>query len=197
MQDEKDLQQQQEQIELPENAFRPLKEGEKYVPILRPEKNYPEVTPYSVSMGLIMAVIFSAAAAYLGLKVGQVFEAAIPIAIIAAGIAGVTKRKNSLGENVIIQSIGAASGIVVAGAIFTLPALYILQQKYPEMTVNFLEVFLSSLLGGVLGILFFIPFRKYFVKEKHGDFPFPEARRVASRLNHCLSPVLWVDSMTS
>jgi putative OPT family oligopeptide transporter len=175
MQDEKDLQQQQEQIELPENAFRPLKEGEKYVPILRPEKNYPEVTPYSVSMGLIMAVIFSAAAAYLGLKVGQVFEAAIPIAIIAAGIAGVTKRKNSLGENVIIQSIGAASGIVVAGAIFTLPALYILQQKYPEMTVNFLEVFLSSLLGGILGILFFIPFRKYFVKEKHGDFPFPEA----------------------
>ena len=187
MQDEKDLQLQQEpvelpdnelqqeQIELPENAFRPLKEGEKYVPILRPEKNYPEVTPYSVSMGLIMAVIFSAAAAYLGLKVGQVFEAAIPIAIIAAGIAGVTKRKNSLGENVIIQSIGAASGIVVAGAIFTLPALYILQQKYPEMTVNFLEVFLSSLLGGILGILFFIPFRKYFVKEKHGDFPFPEA----------------------
>lgn len=166
---------QQEEIQLPENAFRELKPGEKYVPVLRPEKNYPEVTPYSVSMGLIMAVIFSAAAAYLGLKVGQVFEAAIPIAIIAAGIAGVTKRKNSLGENVIIQSIGAASGIVVAGAIFTLPALYILQQKYPEMTVNFLEVFLSSLLGGVLGILFFIPFRKYFVKEKHGDFPFPEA----------------------
>ena len=167
--------QENEEIELAENAFRPLKEGEKYVPILRPEKNYPEVTPYSVSMGLIMAVIFSAAAAYLGLKVGQVFEAAIPIAIIAAGIAGVTKRKNSLGENVIIQSIGAASGIVVAGAIFTLPALYILQQKYPEMTVNVLEVFLSSLLGGVLGILFFIPFRKYFVKEKHGEFPFPEA----------------------
>ena len=120
-------------------------------------------------------MIFSAAAAYLGLKVGQVFEAAIPIAIIAAGIASVTKRKNSLGENVIIQSIGAASGIVVAGAIFTLPALYILQAKYPEMTVNFLEVFLSSMLGGLLGILFFIPFRKYFVKEKHGDFPFPEA----------------------
>ena len=126
-------------------------------------------------MGLIMAVIFCAAAAYLGLKVGQVFEAAIPIAIIAAGIAGVTKRKNSLGENVIIQSIGAASGIVVAGAIFTLPALYILQAKYPEITVNFLEVFLSSLLGGLLGILFFIPFRKYFVKDMHGKYPFPEA----------------------
>lgn len=165
----------QESMSLPENAFTELKPGEEYVPPMRPEKTYPEATGYSVSMGLIMAIIFSAAAAYLGLKVGQVFEAAIPIAIIAAGIAGVTKRKNSLGENVIIQSIGAASGIVVAGAIFTLPALYILQAKYPEITVNFLEVFLSSLLGGLLGILFFIPFRKYFVKDMHGKFPFPEA----------------------
>lgn len=165
----------QESMSLPENAFTELKTGEEYVPPMRPDKTYPEATGYSVSMGLIMAVIFSAAAAYLGLKVGQVFEAAIPIAIIAAGIAGVTKRKNSLGENVIIQSIGAASGIVVAGAIFTLPALYILQAKYPEITVNFLEVFLSSLLGGLLGILFFIPFRKYFVKDMHGKFPFPEA----------------------
>lgn len=165
----------QESMNLPENAFTELKPGEEYVPPMRPDKTYPEATGYSVSMGLIMAVIFSAAAAYLGLKVGQVFEAAIPIAIIAAGIASVTKRKNSLGENVIIQSIGAASGIVVAGAIFTLPALYILQAKYPEITVNFLEVFLSSLLGGLLGILFFIPFRKYFVKDMHGKFPFPEA----------------------
>lgn len=165
----------QESMSLPENAFTELKPGEEYVPPMRPDKTYPEATGYSVSMGLIMAVIFSAAAAYLGLKVGQVFEAAIPIAIIAAGIASVTKRKNSLGENVIIQSIGAASGIVVAGAIFTLPALYILQAKYPEITVNFLEVFLSSLLGGLLGILFFIPFRKYFVKDMHGKFPFPEA----------------------
>ena len=165
----------QESMSLPENAFTELKPGEEYVPPMRPDKTYPEATGYSVSMGLIMAVIFSAAAAYLGLKVGQVFEAAIPIAIIAAGIAGVTKRKNSLGENVIIQSIGAASGIVVAGAIFTLPALYILQAKYPEITVNFLEVFLSSVLGGLLGILFFIPFRKYFVKDMHGKFPFPEA----------------------
>lgn len=164
-----------DEMTLPDNAFRELKPGEKYVPVLKPDRSYPEVTPYSVSMGLIMAVIFSAAAAYLGLKVGQVFEAAIPIAIIAAGIAGATKRKNSLGENVIIQSIGAASGIVVAGAIFTLPALYILQAKYPEITVNFLEVFLSSLLGGLLGILMFIPFRKYFVSDMHGKFPFPEA----------------------
>ncbi len=164
-----------DEMSLPDNAFRPLKEGEKYVPVLRPDRNYPEVTTYSVSLGLIMAVIFSAAAAYLGLKVGQVFEAAIPIAIIAAGIAGVTRRKDSLGENVIIQSIGASSGLVVAGSIFTLPALYILQAKYPDITVNFLEVVLSSVLGGLLGLLFFIPFRKYFVSEKHGEFPFPEA----------------------
>ena len=168
MKDEENIVQQQDEIALPENAARELQPGEKYVPILKPDKTYPEITPYSVSLGLIMAVIFSAATAYLGLKVGQVFEAAIPIAIIAAGIGAVTKRKNSLGENVIIQSIGAASGIVVAGAIFTLPALYILQAKYPDITVNFLEVFLSSLLGGCLGILFFIPFRKYFVSDMHG-----------------------------
>lgn len=162
-------------VELPENAARPLKPGEKYEPILSPKKQYPEVTVYSVVMGLVMAVIFSAAAAYLGLKVGQVFEAAIPIAIIAVGVSSATKRKNALGENVIIQSIGACSGVIVAGAIFTLPALYILQAKYPEITVNFLQVFLSSLLGGCLGILFLIPFRKYFVQEKHGEYPFPEA----------------------
>ena len=169
------INQEQDDMSLPENAARELKPGEKYVPILKPDKTYPEITPYSVSLGLIMAVIFSAATAYLGLKLGQVFEAAIPIAIIAAGIGAATKRKNSLGENVIIQSIGAASGIIVAGAIFTLPALYILQAKYPDITVNFLEIFLSSLLGGCLGILFFIPFRKYFVSDMHGKFPFPEA----------------------
>ena len=134
-----------------------------------------EVNLWSVCWGILMAVIFSAAAAYLGLKVGQVFEAAIPITIIAVGVSSATRRKNALGENVIIQSIGACSGVIVAGAIFTLPALYILQAKYPEMTVNFLEVFLASLLGGILGILFLIPFRKYFVKEMHGKYPFPEA----------------------
>jgi len=161
--------------QLPENAARPLKPGEKYEPILKPEKDYPEVTPYSVSIGVLMAVIFSAAAAYLGLKVGQVFEAAIPIAIIAVSLSSILKRKNALGENVMIQSIGASSGVIVAGAIFTLPALYILQAKYPEMTVTFSQIFLSSLLGGCLGILFLIPFRRYFVKEKHGEYPFPEA----------------------
>lgn len=160
---------------LPENAFRPLKEGEEYRPLMSPDKAYPEVNLWSVSWGIAMAVLFSAAAAYLGLKVGQVFEAAIPIAIIAVGVSGLAKRKNAMGENVIIQSIGACSGVIVAGAIFTLPALYILQSKYPEMTVTFMQMFISSLLGGVLGILFLIPFRKYFVKEKHGEYPFPEA----------------------
>ena len=161
--------------ELPENAFRELADGEEYRPVMHPERKYQEATPYSVGLGLLLAVVFSAAAAYLGLKVGQVFEAAIPIAIIAVGLSGALKKDNPLGQNVIIQSIGACSGVIVAGAIFTLPALYILQAKYPEITVNFLQIFLSSLLGGVLGILFFIPFRKYFVKDMHGKYPFPEA----------------------
>ncbi len=160
---------------LPENAYRELKDGEEYKPIMSPYKQYREVTPWSVLWGLLMAVIFSAAAAYLGLKVGQVFEAAIPIAIIAVGLSSAFKRKNALGENVIIQSIGASSGVIVAGAIFTLPAIYILQDKYPEITVNFFEVFMSSLLGGILGILLLIPFRKYFVSDMHGKYPFPEA----------------------
>ena len=160
---------------LPENAFRELREGEQYEPLMKPNRTYREVTPWSIFWGLLMAVIFSAATAYLGLKVGQVFEAAIPITIIAVGLSGATHRKDPLGENVIIQSIGACSGMIVAGAIFTLPALYILQNKYPELTVNFIEVFLASLLGGVLGILFLIPFRKYFVKDMHGKYPFPEA----------------------
>ncbi|MBR3445715.1 MAG: oligopeptide transporter, OPT family [Prevotella sp.] len=161
--------------QLPENAFRELKEGEEYQPVMSPERSYPEVNGWSVTWGVLMAVLFSAAAAYLGLKVGQVFEAAIPIAIIAVGVSTATKRRNALGENVIIQSIGACSGAVVAGAIFTLPAIYILQDKYPEMTASFLNVFLSSLLGGIIGILFLIPFRKYFVKDMHGKYPFPEA----------------------
>lgn len=155
---------------LPENAQRELKPGEKYEPLLSPQKNYREVTPYSVCVGLIMVIIFSAAAAYLGLKVGQVFEAAIPIAIIAVGLTSALGKKGGLGQNVIIQSIGGCSGSVVAGAIFTLPAIYIL-----GVEVNFMQMFLSSLLGGILGILFLIPFRKYFVKEMHGKYPFPEA----------------------
>ena len=156
--------------QLPENAQRELRPGEKYQPILRPEKNCAEVTPYSVAVGILMVILFSAAAAYLGLKVGQVFEAAIPIAIIAVGLTGALKKKDGLSQNVIIQSIGGCSGAVVAGAIFTLPAIYIL-----GVEVNFWQMFLSSLLGGVLGILFLIPFRKYFVSEMHGKYPFPEA----------------------
>lgn len=160
---------------LPENAFRELGADEKYVPVMPPAHEQKEVTPYSVGMGLLMAIVFSAAAAYLGLKVGQVFEAAIPIAIIAVGLSNASGKKNALGQNVIIQSIGSCSGVIVAGAIFTLPALYILQGSYPDIMVNFYQIFLSSLLGGILGILFFIPFRKYFVKDMHGKYPFPEA----------------------
>lgn len=160
---------------LPENAFRELAADEQYVPVMKPAHDQREATPYSVGMGLLMAIVFSAAAAYLGLKVGQVFEAAIPIAIIAVGLSNALKKKNALGQNVIIQSIGSCSGVIVAGAIFTLPALYILQASYPDIVVEFYQIFLSSLLGGILGILFFIPFRKYFVKDMHGKYPFPEA----------------------
>ena len=161
--------------QLAENAFRELKEGEQYEPMMSPRSEYPEVNAWSVTWGVIMAMLFSAAAAYLGLKVGQVFEAAIPIAIIAVGVSAAAKRKKALGENVIIQSIGACSGAVVAGAIFTLPAIYILQAKYPEMSASFLKIFIASLLGGIIGILFLIPFRKYFVSDMHGKYPFPEA----------------------
>ena len=152
----------EEQIksQLPENAFRELKEGELYEPLMSPGGQYPEVTGWSVTWGVL---------------VGQVFEAAIPIAIIAVGLSTATKRSKALGENVIIQSIGACSGAVVAGAIFTLPAIYILQAKYPEMSASFMKVFMASALGGCLGILFLIPFRKYFVSDMHGKYPFPEA----------------------
>lgn len=162
---------------LPENAMRPLKDGETYEPLLAPGGKPKEITTYSIVWGLLMAIVFSAATAYLGLKIGQVFEAAIPITIIAVGLSSALKRKGALGENVIIQSIGACSGMIVAGAIFTLPALYILEKKFPtaDISVNFIEVFIASLLGGVIGVLFLIPFRKYFVKDKHGEYPFPEA----------------------
>ena len=169
------MKEENEIIQLPENAFRELKEGEEYQPVMDPGKTYAEANGWSITWGILMAILFSAAAAYLGLKVGQVFEAAIPIAIIAVGVSTLRKTHNPLGENVIIQSIGACSGAVVAGAIFTLPAIYILQAKYPEMTASFEKVFLSSLLGGIIGILFLIPFRKYFVKDMHGKYPFPEA----------------------
>ena len=161
---------QNQNIVLPENAFRELKDGEEYKPVMSPQETYREVSPWSITWGILMAVLFSAAAAYLGLKVGQVFEAAIPIAIIAIGLSSATKRKNALGENVIIQSIGACSGAVVAGGIFVMPAIYML-----ELEADFFNIFIAAALGGVLGILFLIPFRKYFVKDQHGKYPFPEA----------------------
>ena len=165
----------QKKGELAENAYRKLKPGESYTPVVPASESPKELTLYSLSWGIIMAIIFSAAAAYLGLKVGQVFEAAIPIAIIAAGLTSATKRKGALLENVMIQSIGASSGVIVAGAIFTIPALFILQEKYPDITINFLQLFVAALFGGILGILMLIPFRKYFVKDMHGEYPFPEA----------------------
>ena len=164
------MQEKQQITSLPDNAYRELREGEQYNPVMGADQTPVEVTPYSVFIGILMAVLFSAAAAYLGLKVGQVFEAAIPIAIIAVGLGQMRGKKNMLGQNVIIQSIGASSGVIVAGAIFTLPALYIL-----GLDAQFYQVFLSSLLGGILGIVLLIPFRKYFVKEMHGKYPFPEA----------------------
>ena len=164
------MEQQEEKkvTELPDNAYSELQPGEEYKPVIPASRPASEVTGWSVGMGLLMAVIFSAAAAYSGLKIGQVFEAAIPISIIAVGASAALRKKNALGQNVIIQSIGASSGVIVAGAVFTIPGLYILQAKYPEIEINFWQIFFSSLLGGFLGILFLIPFRKYFVKDMHG-----------------------------
>lgn len=177
MEEEKDLNLTQEEIKMPDNAYTELKEGEEYKPILMGTKKYPEINAWTVIWGIIMAIIFSAATAYAGLRFGQVFEAAIPIAIIAVGASTLAKRKSPLSENVIIQSIGASSGVIVAGAIFTLPAIYIIQETNPDiqMNVNFFQIFLASLFGGFLGILFLIPFRKYFVSDMHGKYPFPEA----------------------
>jgi putative OPT family oligopeptide transporter len=163
--------------EIPENAYRELKEGEVYNPVMSANKTYPEVTTWSLVLGLLMAVLFSAAAAYSGLKIGQVMEAAIPISIIAVGLSTAFKKSNPLGQNVIIQSIGSSSGVIVAGAVFTLPALYILGID-KKLGVDFFQMFMASLLGGVIGILFLIPFRKYFVKDMHGKYPFPEATAI-------------------
>ena len=165
------------EVKVPDNAYRELKEGEEYKPILLSTKKYPEINAWTIVWGILMAIIFSAATAYSGLRFGQVFEAAIPIAIIAVGASTIAKRKSALSENVIIQSIGASSGVIVAGAIFTLPAIYIIQERNPgiQLDVNFFQIFLASLFGGFLGILFLIPFRKYFVSDMHGKYPFPEA----------------------
>ncbi|MCB1183305.1 oligopeptide transporter, OPT family [bacterium] len=157
---------------LPENAYRKLNAGESYTPVVPAATIVPEITGYSLGMGIFFAIVFSAAAAYLGLKIGQVFEAAIPITILAIGISAGVGKKNVLQQHVMIQSIGSASGVVVAGAIFTLPGIYILGLDH---LTNFTQMCLASLLGGFLGILLLIPFRRYFVKDMHGEFPFPEA----------------------
>ena len=162
---------------LPANAYRTLAPGESYVPYVPADKIVPEITVRSVAIGAFMAVLFTAAAAYLGLKIGQVFEAAIPIAILAVGLAGMFARRSTISENVIIQSIGAASGVIVAGMIFTLPALFIL-----NLPVRFYQTFLAALFGGILGVLFIIPLRRYFVKEQHGMLPFPEGTAIAEVL---------------
>ncbi|MBN1781455.1 oligopeptide transporter, OPT family [bacterium] len=155
---------------LPSNAYTPLKKGETYVPYVPADKSMHEITARSVIIGVVMAIVFSFAACYLGLVAGQVFEAAIPIAILAVGLASRFTRRSTILENVIIQSIGSASGVVVAGAIFTLPALYILGLK-----ANLLHTFIACTLGGTLGVLFLIPLRRYFCVEEHGNLPFPEA----------------------
>jgi putative OPT family oligopeptide transporter len=169
----------EQEIHLPDNAYTELKAGENYKPVLLSDKKYPEINGWTVAWGILMAIIFSAATAYSGLRFGQVFEAAIPIAIIAVGVSTLARRKSPLSENVIIQSIGASSGLIVAGAIFTLPAIYIIKETDPtlgaQIQVNFFQIFLASLFGGCLGILFLIPFRKYFVSDMHGKYPFPEA----------------------
>jgi putative OPT family oligopeptide transporter len=165
---------------LPESAYRPLKAGEVYTPYVPTEVIIPEFTARAVIIGIILAGVFTLAAAVSGLRAGTVFEAAIPIAILAIGVGKVFKRKNTILENVIIQSVGGASGLVVAGAVFTLPTLYMLGTIYVgEINPpNLLTVFLVSLLGGVLGVVFLIPLRRYFVADQHGLLPFPEATAV-------------------
>ena len=171
------MEEKREAQRLPANAYKPLGPGETYRPYVPAGSLIPEITARSVAIGILMTVIFTAAAAYLGLKIGQVFEAAIPIAILAVGMAGIFARRSTISENVIIQSIGSASGVVVAGMIFTLPALFIL-----ELPVRFYQTFLAALLGGFLGILFIIPLRRHFVKEQHGLLPFPEGTAIAEVL---------------
>ncbi len=161
---------------LPDNARRPLEEGESYVPVVPDEKGVPEVTTRSVVLGLVFCAVFSMAAAYLALKVGQGIEAAIPISILAIGLARFFARRSSLLENVIIQSIGANSSHVVSGAVFTIPALYMLSNE-PGSGVaqpGVLQVIAVSFLGGCLGILFLMPLRYHFMVEMHGKFPWPE-----------------------
>ena len=162
---------------LPSNAYKELAPGESYHPLVPAGAALPEVTRRSVAYGLFFCVVFTVASAYSGLKVGQVMEAAIPISILAIGLARLYARRSSLLENVIITGIGGVSGSVVAGAIFTLPALYILKlDPHPLQTI------FICLAGGCLGVLFLIPLRRYFVREMHGQLPYPEATAITEVL---------------
>jgi putative OPT family oligopeptide transporter len=162
---------------LPENAYLPLQPGETYTPIIQADMRTPELTPRAILWGVFFCVIFTVASAYSTLKVGQGMEAAIPISILAIGLARMYKRRSSLLENVIITGVGGASGAVVAGAVFTLPALYIL-----HLSPNPFQTVFICLAGGCLGILFVIPLRRFFVREMHGQFPFPEATAITEVL---------------
>src|SRR3954471_19836634 len=162
---------------LPKNAYEPLKPGEKYPPMIAAETKLPELTWRSIGWGLFLCIIFTIASAYSGLKVGQVMEAAIPISILAIGLARAYPRRSPVLEHVIITSIGGVSGSVVAGAIFTLPALYTL-----HLNPHPLQTIFICLAGGCLGVLFLIPLRRYFVREMHGVLPYPEATAITEVL---------------
>ncbi len=162
---------------LPENAYQPLKPGESYPPIVPAAKHLPELTPRSIGWGIGLCIIFTVASAYSGLKVGQVMESAIPISILAIGLARLYPRRSSLLENVIMTGIGGVAGSVVAGAVFTVPALYIL-----NLNPHPVETIFICLAGGCLGVLFLIPLRRYFVRDMHGLLPYPEATAIAEVL---------------
>src|SRR5262245_62963560 len=162
---------------LPANAYKALAPGEPYRPVVPPGASLPEATSRSVWWGVLLCVVFTVASAYSGLKVGQVMEAAIPISILAIGLARTYARRSTLLENVIVTGIGGVSGSVVAGAIFTLPALYILKlDPHPVQTI------FICLAGGCLGVLFLLPLRRCFVRDMHDQFPYPEATAITEVL---------------
>jgi len=162
-------------MHLPENAFRELKDGETYVPMIPDEKGVAEVTGRSIGFGIIMILIFSAAASYIALKLGQGIETAIPIGILAVGYSAMMSRKSLIIENVNILAIGATSGILVGGSVFVMPAIFMLNLQGDSFFGTFMQIFIVPFFGAVLGVLFLIPFRKYFVADMHGKLPFPEA----------------------
>lgn len=166
---------------LPENAYRELKPGESYEPMVPAAAVVPEVTMRSIIFGIVMNIVFSMAATYLALKVGQGIETAIPISILSVGLSGfllkMGRRASSLLEHVNILAISTTSGIVAGGTVFTMPAIYVLklnEQLNMSRTTLFFEILLVPLFGAILGAIFLVPFRRYFVKEMHGKLPFPE-----------------------